>query len=136
MKKIEFHPVGIIRSPFKTTEEIPRQSIHAADKTAVIEIREEFKDGLKDLEKLSYIIVLFQFHQSKDYHLITRPHGSKEEKGVFATRSPHRPNPIGMSIVKLLEIDGCNIKIQGVDMLDGTPVIDIKPYSPGLNPQI
>lgn len=124
----------MIRSPFKDISEIPRQSIYASNERAVVEIREELKDGLTYLEQSKYIVILFHFNQSDSYELIQYPHGGSEARGVFATRSPRRPNPIGMSIVKLLKIDGCNLEIQGVDMLDGTPVLDIKPYSEGLNP--
>lgn len=135
MEEICFRAIGYIKSPFKTTGEIPRQSIYASDKTAVIEIKEEFREGLLGLEEASYIVVLFNFHQSKEYQLIQKPHQSNVEKGVFATRSPHRPNGIGISIVKLLKVDGCKLEIQGVDMLDATPVLDIKPYSAALNPK-
>lgn len=135
MEEIKFSPIGYINSPFKRTDEVPRQSIYAVDKTAIIELKQEYKDGLKDLDRFSHIVVLFYFHESKDFDLLTYPHGCIEKKGVFASRSPRRPNSIGLSIVKLLKIDECRLEIQGIDMLDGTPVLDIKPYFPSLNPQ-
>ncbi|EKN42675.1 hypothetical protein CFSAN001627_05282, partial [Clostridium botulinum CFSAN001627] len=101
---------------------------------ALIEIKEELVEGLKDLDKNSHIIILFYFNKSKDFNLITKTPWSDEKKGVFSTRSPRRPNPIGLSIVKLIEIDHNKIIIKGIDMLDGTPVLDIKPYSEELNP--
>lgn len=134
MAGISFQPIGYVESPYKNLAEIPRQSIYAPDRTAVIKVLEPYKEGLKGLEQNEHIIILFHFHRSEGYSLSARPHGSQEEKGVFATRSPHRPNPIGLTISRLLRVEGTNLIIQGVDMLDGTPVLDIKPYSPGLMP--
>lgn len=134
MNDIIIKPIGYIKSPFKKVEDIPPQSIYANEKTAVIELLEEYKEGFKDLENFSYIVVQFYFHQSKGYDLHTLTPWSEERKGVFSTRSPRRPNPIGISIVKLKKIDGCKIEIQGVDMLDKTPIVDIKPYIAKLNP--
>ncbi|NEZ47777.1 tRNA (N6-threonylcarbamoyladenosine(37)-N6)-methyltransferase TrmO [Clostridium niameyense] len=134
MTNINFNPIGYIKSPFEKIEEIPPQSIYANDKKAIIEINQEYVDGLKGLDKLSHIIVLFYFNKSKDYSLITHTPWSKEKKGVFSTRSPRRPNAIGLSIVKLLKVTGNKVIIQGVDMLHGTPILDIKPYSKKLNP--
>ncbi len=137
MEKIMYRPIGYIHSPFKTTAEIPRQSIYASDREAIIDIKPEFSAGLLNLDQSSHIVVLFHFHQSSAYELLVEPRdGSSEERGVFATRSPHRPNGIGLSIVELVRVQGNHIIIKGVDMLDGTPVLDIKPYSPGLNPEI
>ncbi|APQ95271.1 tRNA (N6-threonylcarbamoyladenosine(37)-N6)-methyltransferase TrmO [Clostridium botulinum] len=134
MNTIKLNPIGYIKSPFKNLEEIPPQSIYAKDKKALIEIKEELVEGLKDLDKNSHIIILCYFNKSKDFDLITKTPWSDEKKGVFSTRSPRRPNPIGLSIVKLIEIDHNKIIIKGIDMLDGTPVLDIKPYSEELNP--
>ncbi|NFM77941.1 tRNA (N6-threonylcarbamoyladenosine(37)-N6)-methyltransferase TrmO [Clostridium botulinum] len=134
MNTIKLNPIGYIKSPFKNLEEIPPQSIYAKDKKALIEIKEDLVEGLKDLDKNSHIIILFYFNKSKDFDLITKTPWSDEKKGVFSTRSPRRPNPIGLSIVKLIEIDHNKIIIKGIDMLDGTPVLDIKPYSEELNP--
>lgn len=136
MKDIVLKPIGFIKSPFKNIEDIPPQSVYAHEKTASIDLAEEYKDGLKDLEKCEYIVVQFYFHKSKGYDLLTLTPWSDERKGLFSTRSPRRPNPIGISIVKLLKVDGCRLEIQGVDMLDETPVIDIKPYVAKLNPEI
>ena len=137
---IIFTPIGYIQSPFKELEDIPRQSIYAKDKRATIEILSEYVEGIRDIEAGDYIILLFNFHKSKGYNLLQIPGGNKapkhlnRPKGVFSTRSPHRPNAIGMSIVKVITVHNNMIEIEGVDMLDGTPVIDIKPYSPQLNP--
>ncbi|NFB15930.1 tRNA (N6-threonylcarbamoyladenosine(37)-N6)-methyltransferase TrmO [Clostridium botulinum] len=134
MNTIKLNPIGYIKSPFKNLEDIPPQNIYAKDKKALIEIKEELVEGLKDLDKNSHIIILFYFNKSKDFDLITKTPWSDEKKGVFSTRSPRRPNPIGLSIVKLIEIDHNKIIIKVIDMLDGTPVLDIKPYSKELNP--
>jgi tRNA-Thr(GGU) m(6)t(6)A37 methyltransferase TsaA len=135
MSDITLRPIGYISSPFKTVEEIPPQSIYAKEKIATINIMEEYKEGLKDLDNYSHIIVQFYFHESKGYDLLTLTPWSEERKGVFSTRSPRRPNPIGITIVELRKIDGCTLEIQGVDMLDQTPVLDIKPYVEKLNPE-
>ena len=134
METICLEPIGVIHSPFKSTAEIPRQSIYAADTRATIELREDLADGLYTLEESPYIMVLFYFHQADPCILQQRSHHDPNLRGVFATRSPARPNPIGMTIVKLIGINGNCLEIQGIDMLDGTPVLDIKPYSAGLNP--
>ena len=137
---IIFTPIGYIQSPFKELEDIPRQSIYAKDKRATIEILSEYVEGIRDIEAGDYIVLLFNFHKSKGYKLLQIPRGSKtpkdsnRPKGVFSTRSPHRPNAIGMSLVKVITVHNNMIEIEGVDMLDGTPVTDIKPYSPQLNP--
>lgn len=134
MENVQFSPIGYIESPFKDVKDIPPQSIYAKDQKAVIHIKEKYREGLKDLEKLTHIIVLFHFNKSKDFELVTKTPWSDEKKGVFSTRSPRRPNAIGMSIVKILEVVENKITIEGVDMLDGTPVLDIKPYNEKLNP--
>ena len=136
MQPIIYHPIGYIHSPFPEPGEWNRPSISAASTRAVIVIDERFADGLEGLEGSAHIIILFHFHRSPGCMLKARPHGSPREKGVFATRSPHRPNAIGLTVSRLLKVDGCRLEIEGVDMLDGTPVLDIKPYSPGLCPGV
>lgn len=136
MDKIEFKPIGYIKSGYKTLDEIPRQSILAPGSRAKIILDSRYQDGLLTLNESEYIIILFHFHKTNDCELRFIPRHSEKKKlrGVFATRSPRRPNPIGMSVVRLLSICGNEIEFEGVDMLDGTPVLDIKPYSSGLNP--
>lgn len=134
--KITMSPIGYIKSPFKDIKEIPRQSIYAENKKAIIEILPEYKEGIKDIEEGSYGVILFYFHKSEGYTLRTISHKNWKSQSVFSTRSPNRPNGIGMSIVKFTKIDNNKIEFQGVDMLDGTPVLDIKPYSAELNPKI
>ncbi|GBF34350.1 hypothetical protein DCCM_3462 [Desulfocucumis palustris] len=132
--EIIMRPIGYIRSPFKEKKEIPRQSTLAENQRAKIEILEEYQEGIEDIKAGSHGIVLFYFHQSEGYALKTVSRKTQERLGVFSTRSPNRPNGIGMSIVKFTRIEGNCIEFQGVDMLDNTPVLDIKPYDQTLNP--
>ena len=132
---IKMKPIGYIQSPFKDTSDIPRQSILAEDKKAVIEMLPEFQAGIEDIKENSYGIILFHFHQSKEAPIKVIPYGRDVLTGVFSTRSPRRPNGIGMSIVKITKVEPGKLEFQGVDMLDGTPVLDIKPYSADLNPK-
>lgn len=132
---ITIEPIGYIKSPFTNKEDIPRQSIFAEDKIGIIEIHEKYQEGLIGLDENKYIVVLFNFSDSNKTNMMVKTHSSDEMKGVFASRSPHRPNKIGMSIVEILSVKDGKIEFKGVDMLDNTPVIDIKPYSKGLNPK-
>ncbi|MGO3018393.1 MAG: tRNA (N6-threonylcarbamoyladenosine(37)-N6)-methyltransferase TrmO [Anaerococcus sp.] len=134
--EITLKPVGFIKSPYETREEIPMQSV-LSDQTAIIEIEDEYKDALFNLEVGNYIVIIFAFHKSpKDTPLIIDHKHTNGRKGIFATRSPNRPNPIGLSICKIIDLTDKTITIEGVDMLNGTPVLDIKPYVEGLNPKI
>jgi tRNA (adenine37-N6)-methyltransferase len=134
MEKICFHPIGKIHSQFKESKGIPRQSVGVPDLQAQIEIYDEFAEGLADLDGFSHIIVVFNLHKVERPSLTACPPWDGRKHGVFATRSPHRPNPIGISIVKLEKIKANILTISGVDMADGSPVLDIKPYVPELNP--
>ncbi|RLF47697.1 MAG: tRNA (N6-threonylcarbamoyladenosine(37)-N6)-methyltransferase TrmO [Thermoplasmata archaeon] len=125
--EIIYKPIGIIHTPFK--DMAPIQPIFS-DEKGVVEIYEEYREGLKDLEEFSHIILVYHFHLSKPYKLHAKPYLSDELKGIFAIRSPNRPNPIGISVVKLERIDGTKIFVRNVDILDRTPLLDIKPYVP------
>jgi len=125
---INYKPIGIIHSPFKTIENIPIQNIGAKGEKGSIEIFSEFEKGLKDLEGFSHIILLYHLHLVNHSSLLVKPFMDTEERGIFATRSPIRPNPIGLTIVKLLEINQNILTIEDLDMLDQTPLLDIKPY--------
>jgi tRNA-Thr(GGU) m(6)t(6)A37 methyltransferase TsaA len=124
-----FKPIGVVRSPYRSRAEAPIQARHS-DAEGTIEIFEEFEEGLKDLEGFSHIWVLYLFHESDDYSLQVRPYLDDGARGVFACRAPRRPNPIGLSAVRLLSRQGNILRVKGLDMLDGTPVLDIKPYVP------
>lgn len=134
--EIIFKAIGYIESPFKNLNEIPRQSVFSKDKKAKIRLLDEYVDGIEGVLVDSYIVVLFHFHKSNEKNFSRYTKHYEGPRGVFATRSPHRPNGIGLSIVKVENIHENIIEISGVDMLDGTPVIDIKPYSENLNPDI
>jgi len=121
-------PIGFVSSPYKDTKEIPKGLgvKHAA--VGVLKILPEFGPGLVDVEGFSHLFVIWEFDRSHDFDLTAHPPSDNRTHGVFATRSPRRPNPIGLTVVELLHRDGCEIHVRGVDMLDGTPILDLKPY--------
>ena len=133
MKKIEMKPIGYVRSPIKDREGGPIQPDGGNEIRGTIEIEPEFAEGLDDLEGFSRILVIFNFHLSSGYRLRVIPFLDDVKRGVFSTRSPNRPNPIGLSSVILERIEGNTLFIKGMDMLDGTPVLDIKPYIPRID---
>jgi tRNA (adenine37-N6)-methyltransferase len=124
--------IGFVSSPYKNTGEIPKGlgAKHAAD--GVLRILPEFEPGLTDIEGFSHLVVLWEFDRSQGFELLGAPPSDNRPHGVFATRSPRRPNPIGLTIVELLRHDGCELHVRGVDMLDGTPILDIKPLLSGV----
>jgi len=122
-------PIGLIRSPYTNAEETPIQSAFSEGR-GEIEVFPEYEAGLKDIEGFSHLILLYYFHQAKGYSLSVKPFLDDTPKGLFATRHPARPNPIGLSVVRLLERRGNVLQIAEVDLLDGTPLLDIKPYVP------
>ncbi len=128
-------PIGFISSPYRETKEIPKGlgAQHHAD--GVLKILPEFAPGLSDIEGFSHLIVLWEFDRSVDFELICNPPVDNQPHGVFATRSPRRPNPIGLTIVELLRRQGADLQVRGVDMLDGTPILDIKPYLSSIPPE-
>jgi tRNA-Thr(GGU) m(6)t(6)A37 methyltransferase TsaA len=134
MKAINYKPIGVIHSRFKESTGIPRQAVGASDEKGQIEIFDEFSEGLKDLSGFSHVLVVFHMHIVLKSSLKACPPWDGKEHGVFATRSPYRPNPIGVSVVRLESIEQNILHISGVDMADGTFVLDIKPYIPDLNP--
>lgn len=130
MNPIVMHPIGIIHTPFKEPSKTPIQSSRST-MTGVVEVFMDFMEGLDGVEEFSHLILLYIWHLApKAEDLKVKPFLDDQKYGVFATRYPCRPNPIGISIVQLLERDGNRLKIRGVDMLDETPLLDIKPYVP------
>ncbi len=127
-KEIIFKPIGIIHTPFKDREGMPIQPIGAQGVKGQIEISPELKDGLKDLDGFSHIVLIYNFHLSKSFKLLVHPYMENKIRGVFATRAPRRPNQIGMSIVKLESVEDNILHISNVDIVDMTPILDIKPY--------
>ncbi len=123
-------PIGIIETPFTDLEGMPIQPSGAADVMGTIVVDKDFEQGLSDLDGFSHIILLYHFHQSKGYNLMVKPFLDDQKRGLFSTRAPRRPNPVGLSIVRLIKREGNKIRIKGIDVLSGTPLIDIKPYVP------
>ena len=129
---ITMRPIGVIHSPFLSTQGMPIQTVAAADEAAELEVFEAFGAGLRDIEGFEYLIVLTHLHQATE-KLEVVPFMDTQSHGVFSTRAPARPNRIGLSIVRLTEVSGRVLRFLGNDMLDGTPVLDIKPYVPQLD---
>jgi tRNA-Thr(GGU) m(6)t(6)A37 methyltransferase TsaA len=130
MQEIRYRPIGVIHSPFKQTKGMPIQPPGARGVAGTIEVNPEYGDGLKDLDGFSHIFLLYHFHLSQGYSLTVKPYLDDSLRGVFATRAPRRPNAIGISVVRLVEIEGCTLHIEDLDIADSTPLLDIKPYVP------
>lgn len=126
---IVFSPIGIIHSPHTTAEKTPIQPIYAKNCQGHAQVFPEFSEGLRDLDGFSHVYLLYHFHQAASPRLLVKPFLQDVERGVFATRAPCRPNPIGLSVVRLLSIEGDTLHFEGIDILDGTPLLDIKPYT-------
>ena len=128
MKEIIMTPIGIVHSPYKQAKDMPIQGKFKAGVQAWIELKEEYRAGLKDLDGFSHIIIIYYFHRSKKTEIEGKPFLEDEKHGIFAIRSPHRPNHIGLSVVKIEKIEANKLHFSEVDVLDGTPVLDVKPY--------
>jgi tRNA-Thr(GGU) m(6)t(6)A37 methyltransferase TsaA len=128
MKQITYKPIGIIHSPFFKIEDMPIQSSSAEGIRGQIVLNEKYIEGICDLDGFSHIYLLYHFHLSKSFNLKVVPFLDNQERGVFSTRAPKRPNSIGLSVVKLIKIDKNILEIENVDIVDGTPLLDIKPY--------
>jgi len=121
-------PIGYVRSPYKNTKGIPKGLGAKHDAEGTLEILPQFEPGLTDIEGFSHLFVLWIFDRAGECELLGTPPSDNRPHGVFATRSPRRPNPIGLTVVELLRREGCSLDVRGIDMLDGTPILDIKPY--------
>ena len=130
---IIYHPIGIIHSPFTDLADMPIQPTGAASAPGMVEISAEYVEGLQDLDGFSHIILIYYLHQARRVTLTVTPFLDSEPRGIFATRAPARPNPIGLSVVRLLKIEGNTLFIEALDILDGTPLLDIKPYVPAFD---
>lgn len=133
MKTMRVKPMGIVHSPFKKAKGTPIQPVKAKHARGTVTVFEEFEDGLKDLEGFERIWLIYWFHRSARTRLRITPFLDDQERGLFATRAPTRPNPIGMSSVRLLGVEGNVLKVADLDILDGTPLLDIKPYAPAFD---
>ena len=120
--------IGFVKSPFKDTKDIPKGLGAKHEAQGALEILPEFEAGLTDIEGFSHLIVLWEFDRAQGFELLGTPPSDNRPHGVFATRSPRRPNPIGMTVLELVRREGAKLQVRGVDMLDGTPILDIKPY--------
>ena len=121
-------PIGFVRSPFQASSDIPRGLGTQHEAEGVLQILRKYEEGLQDIEGFSHLSVIWEFDRSVGYELTGTPPSDDRPHGVFATHSPYRPNPIALTVVTLLSRDGADLHVRGVDMLDGTPILDIKPY--------
>jgi tRNA (adenine37-N6)-methyltransferase len=126
-------PIGFVKSPYNSPNEVPKGlgAKHSAE--GVLSILPEFEVGLSDIEGFSHLFVLWEFDRSSGFELLGTPPSDNRPHGVFATRSPRRPNPIGLTVVELIQRDGSELHVLGIDMLNGTPILDIKPYLSGIS---
>ncbi len=127
---ILYRSIGIIRSPFTSVESMPVQPVSDQSARGVVEINSAYQEGLKDLEGFSHLILIYHFHKARAPSLTVTPFLDTQARGLFATRAPSRPNPIGLSIVELLTVEGNRLSVAKLDILDGTPLLDVKPYVP------
>jgi tRNA-Thr(GGU) m(6)t(6)A37 methyltransferase TsaA len=127
--------IGFVRSPYRDVREVPKGCGATHEAEGTIELRPELEKGLADIEGFSHLMVIWVFDRSQGYELTVTPPSDDRPHGVFATRSPYRPNPIAVTVVELLGRTGAELRVRGVDMLDGTPVLDIKPYLSNVPPE-
>ena len=133
MNTIQYRPIGIIHTPYKTPEGTPIQPPASKGVEADVEVFEKYAEGLTDLEGFSHLYLIYHFHLSRKYSLSVKPFLDDESHGLFATRAPSRPNAIGLSIVELIGTEKNILQVKNIDVLDGTPLLDIKPYVPGFD---
>jgi tRNA-Thr(GGU) m(6)t(6)A37 methyltransferase TsaA len=132
---ITMHPIGYVRCPYQDTKEIPKGLGAKHEQEGTLELLPEFEAGLADIEGFSHLFVIWAFDRSAGFELVGKTPADDRPHGVFATRSPRRPNPIGLTVVELLERNGSELRVRGIDMLDGTPILDIKPYLSSVAPE-
>lgn len=124
----EMRAIGFVRSPYAETAQVPKGCGAKHEAEGVLDVLAEFEEGLTDIEGFSHLFVIWVFHKADGYALMGTPPTDDRPHGVFATRSPYRPSPIGLTVVELIRREGPRLYVRGVDMLDGTPILDIKPY--------
>jgi tRNA-Thr(GGU) m(6)t(6)A37 methyltransferase TsaA len=130
MEEVVYKPIGVVHSPFKMPQDVPIQSVAAEGVMGRVEVAREYVEGLRDVEGFSHLILIYHCHLAQKYSLLVRPFLDERLHGVFSTRAPSRPNPVGVSIVRLTKIEKNILHIQDVDIIDGTPLLDIKPFVP------
>ena len=133
---IQFHPIGVIHTPFTELQGMPIQPAGGARVAGTVEVYEPYRAALKDLDGFSHLILLYHFHRSPGFKPQVVPFMDTEPRGLFATRAPSRPNPLGLSVVRLISSENGVLSIENVDILDGTPLLDIKPYVPVFDEQV
>jgi tRNA-Thr(GGU) m(6)t(6)A37 methyltransferase TsaA len=126
--EIRYEPIGVVHSPWTSVEDMPVQPSRAGDVKGTVELFAPFVDALADVDGFSHLILITHLHRSRPWRPRVVPFLDTVERGLFATRSPSRPNPIGLSVVELVAVDGSRLTVRGVDLLDGTPLLDLKPY--------
>lgn len=126
-RSLELKPIGVIHSPYRNRSEAPYQG-HRSKRASRIEVFKEFEGGLQDIEGFSHIVVIYWFHKSQGYHLLVRTPWDDIPHGLFTTRSPHRPCPLALTVVELVTRDKNTLRVRGLDAIDGSPLLDIKPY--------
>jgi tRNA-Thr(GGU) m(6)t(6)A37 methyltransferase TsaA len=131
-RSLELKPIGIIHSPYHSREEAPRQG-YGREEICQVEVFKDFEEGLNDIERFSHIILIYWLHRSRGYSLMVTPPEDVKPRGLFATRAPDRPCPLGLSVVELLAREGNILRVKGLDAIDGTPLLDIKPYYSSLD---
>lgn len=130
---IEIVPIGVIHTPFTVDDKLPRQGRFSENTEGYLEINSKYVDGLLDLDTFTHMILIFYFHESKGFRLVQLPSRDKVPHGVFAIRSPYRPTGIGLTTVRIKSIKNNVVEFYGADMIDGTPLLDIKPYFPDID---
>jgi len=133
---IEMQPIGIIHTPFSEPKGVPIQPAAGAGVRATVEVFEPYRPGLADLDGFSHIILLYHFHRSEGFDLRVVPFMDDRPRGLFATRAPRRPNAIGLSVVELEKVEGGTLHVKNIDIVDGSPLLDIKPYVPEFDGQV
>ena len=133
MNKVVLHPIGVLRTPFRDLAEMPIQPTSTLSAPGTAEIFTQYRAGLQDLAGFSHLILLYHLHKAEHEQLQVTPFLDRVPRGVYATRAPTRPNHLGLSIVELLRVDGTTLHLNRLDMLDGTPLLDIKPYVPAFD---
>ena len=128
-KEIRLKAIGVIHSPFREPWEVPRGKA-LRESESRIEVFPEYEEGLKDVEGFSHLFILYWMHRAQPASLLAKPRLDDRKRGLFATKSPHRPNPLGLSLVRLVKVEGNILRVKGLDTIDQTPLIDIKPYIP------
>lgn len=130
MEKVVFEPIGYVESPFAAPEDVPRPSETAVQASGTVVIDDAYEAGLLGLSEFSHIVLVSHLHETDEVRLRVHPQGGELEVGIFATSGPVRPNPIGLSVVELDGIEGTRLSVSNLDLIDGTPILDVKPFAP------